>query len=126
MKKQTAPEWMTHPTCPWTAEEMAESRTNAAERPIQYGTGKPTPRKLTKREYTRRMAELTAHKELIEQNIALIIDNELIHLYDGLNAAHDKVYEIQQAIEQLDFAYRTRNWNSSDWAMNNLILQNID
>lgn len=83
-------------------------------------------KKLTKREYTKQMNALIAHKEIIEKNIALIIDNELTHLYDGLNAAHDKVYEIQQMIEQLDFAYRTRNWNSQDWALQSLIAQNID
>lgn len=87
--------------------------------------------KLTKREHTKQMNDLTAHKELVEKNIALIIDNELTHLYDGLNAAHDKVYEIQQAIETLDFAWRTRNWNSSDWnssdwTIRDLITSNID
>ena len=89
--------------------------------------------KLTKREYTKQMNDLTSRKNTVANYVQKIIDN--IETLDRpltedevtkINRLHDKVYSLQQAIEALDFAWQTRSYNSADWITHSLIAQNID
>lgn len=82
--------------------------------------------KITKREYTKQMNELTSRKAILEAYIAKIIDNEMVEKYDGLNAKHDKVAKLEQDIKDLEWRWDTRNWNGSDWNSWSLVAQNID
>ena len=90
-------------------------------------------KKLTKREYTKQMDVLVFQKGVAAGYVQKLIDNIenlnrplTIEEGDKINALHDKVYDLQQKIEQLDFAFSTRNWNSSDWTLRDLITSNID
>jgi hypothetical protein len=82
--------------------------------------------KITKREYTKQMNELTDALTALETDIARIIDNEIVAEFDGLNAKHDKVWEMEQAIKDIERAFTTRNWTCGDWASYSLVAQNID
>lgn len=82
--------------------------------------------KITKREYTKQMNELTTALVALEADIARIIDNEIVAEFDGLNAKHDQVWEMEQAIKALESRWNTRNWTGGDWSSYELVTSNID
>jgi len=87
--------------------------------------------KITKRQYTKEMNELVSLKAIteleIENRIAAIGDQQAsMDEIDSINAMHDKVSELEQAMKDLDRRWNTRNWTFGDWASYELIAQNID
>ncbi len=87
--------------------------------------------KLTKREYTKQTNELTAliadFNLAIAIRIAKIGDRQVsIDEGDSINAMHDKVAELEQAIKDMERRWNTRNWTAGDWASYELVAANID
>lgn len=82
--------------------------------------------KITKREYTKQMNDLTTRKAAVEAMVAKIIDTEWTEKYPKLNAMHDRVWKLEQAIKDLESRWDTRNWTAGDWASHSLVAQNID
>lgn len=89
--------------------------------------------KLTKREYTKQMNDLTARRNITVNYLNKVIDNIQ---YVGrvltddevtkINRLHDKVTEFDQQIKDLNGQWERRNWTYSDYASYELIQQNID
>ena len=82
--------------------------------------------KITKREYTKQMTDLTFRKATLDAMIAKIIDTGWVEKYDKLNGMHDRSYRLEQAIKDLDRTWQRRNWTAGDYASYALIAQNID
>lgn len=87
--------------------------------------------KITKREYTKQMNDLTALIASFELAIAFRIaeigDRKIsIEEGDSINDMHDKVWELKQDTKALESRWNTRNWTGSDWNTYALIAQNID
>jgi hypothetical protein len=89
--------------------------------------------KLTKREYTKQMTDLTTRRNITANYLNKIIDNIQ---YIGrvvteeevtkINRLHDKVAEFDQAMRDLDRRWETRNWTAGDWSSHALVAANID
>lgn len=88
-------------------------------------------KKLTKREYTKQMNELTSLKADFELAIAIRIANigdrkVSIEEGDSINDMHDKVADLERDIRHLESRWDTRNWTAGEWASYDLITSNID
>lgn len=89
--------------------------------------------KITKREYTKQMNDLTSRRTITANYVQKLIDNiENLNrpLTDDectkLNRLHDKVAAFDQDIKALDSRWNTRNWTAGDWASYELVTSNID
>lgn len=87
--------------------------------------------KLTKREYTKQMNELTGliadFSLAIAFRLAKIGDRQVsMDEADSINDMHDKVSEYEQQIKDLEGRWSRRNWTGSDYNTAALIARNID
>lgn len=89
--------------------------------------------KLTKREYTKQMSDLTFRRNVTANYVQKLIDNiENLNrpLTDEevtkINRLHDKVYDLEQEMHGLERRWDTRNWTAGDWASYELVAANID
>lgn len=89
--------------------------------------------KITKREYTKQMNDLTSRKTITANYVQKLIDNidnlnRPLTEDEGtkLNRLHDKVADLSQQIKDLEDRWNRRNWTGSDYNTYALIAQNID
>lgn len=82
--------------------------------------------KLTKREYTKQMTDLTTRKASVDRMIAKIIDTNWTEKFDKLNKMHDRSAALAQQIKDLEDRWERRNWTGGDYNTHALIVQNID
>lgn len=89
--------------------------------------------RITKREYTKQMTDLTFRRNVTANYLNKVIDNSQsigrIVTDDEvakINRLHDKVADLDQQIKDLDDRWNTRNWTASDWARHALVTSNID
>jgi len=90
-------------------------------------------KKLTKRQYEAYTARLQAlRQQLVDtkaQAIKALDDMPALRSEsygDMLNHLYDSIYEIDNAINDLEHDWNTRNWTWSDWSSYSLVAQNID
>jgi hypothetical protein len=87
--------------------------------------------KITKREYTKQMNELTS----LIASTNLAIDFTMVKIgvrqftndeAENINGLYDKIAEYERAIKDLDDRWQRRNWTGNDYSTYALIVQNID
>lgn len=96
---------------------------------------------ITRRQYTSRMAALTADLLAAQtERDALILayedalsrsghepyPPECALLGERINAQHDRIDDLERALRDLDDEWETRHWTTQDWAEWELITRNID
>ncbi len=67
------------------------------------------------------IAELTAYIAEVDESEGAILED-----LEDWNRLYDQEWALQKELEDLERAYRTRNWTYQDHALRNLISQNID
>ena len=89
--------------------------------------------KITKRQYVAQTARLQALRQQLcdtrDQAIKALEDMPEMRSEsygDMLNHLHDSIDEIDNAINDIEHSWNTRNWTWSDWKSYELVAQNID
>jgi Skp family chaperone for outer membrane proteins len=88
-------------------------------------------KKLTKKEYRKEVARITAEIESVKTEMVSIeakfeADNAEQADGDKWNSLSDKVWELEQELKFLEQRWSRRNWTAADYALNELVTQNID
>lgn len=94
--------------------------------------------KLTKREYTKRKTELEGTLDAVKLSL-VVLNNDLEQLPSAdernafceangerWNKLHDQERQLEQDLHSLDMEFSRSNWNGQDYALVELVFQNID
>ena len=84
--------------------------------------------KLTKKQYTKAMEILENQLKSVNEMLELADKTEgaIFSDIDQWNEYHDRAYDIEKEMKDLDEMWNRRNWTTSDYNLHSLIAQNID